>query len=62
MQLSLVSGSVSLTASLLSTIPIWTLVLGIFFFKNESLKWWHGAVALIVCVGTIMVVMGQADG
>jgi len=62
MQLSLVSGPVSLTASLLSTIPIWTLVLGIFFFKNESLKWWHGVVALIVCVGTIMVVMGQADG
>ena len=60
LQLSLVNGSVSLTASLLSTVPVWTLALGVFFFRNESLQWWHGLVALVVCVGTIMVVMGQA--
>ena len=61
LQLSLNTGSVSLTASLLSTTPIWTLALGVFFFKNERLQWWHGVVALIVCVGAIMVVMGQVQ-
>lgn len=60
LQLSLISGSVSLTSSLVSTTPIWTLVLGVFLFKNERLQWWHSAVAIMVCVGAILVVTGQA--
>ena len=58
-QISLISGTVSLTASLMTTTPIWTLLLGIFFFKNEDLKWWHGLVAFTVTTGAIMVIAGQ---
>jgi drug/metabolite transporter (DMT)-like permease len=61
MQLSLISGTVSLTASLVSTTPIWALALSVFFFKNEKLEWWHGAVAVMVCVGAILIVTGQLN-
>ncbi len=62
LQLSLASGNVSLTASLVSTTPIWTLVLGAFVFKNEELRWWHGVVAVLVCVGAVLIVTGQTVG
>lgn len=59
MQLSLNTSTVSLTASLVSTTPIWTLVLGIFVFKNERLHAWHGIVAALVCAGALLIVTGQ---
>ena len=59
-QLSLLMGSVTLTSSLVSTTPIWTLVFGVLFFKNETVYWWHGLVAVLVSVGAVMVVIGQA--
>tara|TARA_B100000768_G_scaffold156612_1_gene154261 strand:- start:1161 stop:2030 length:870 start_codon:yes stop_codon:yes gene_type:complete len=59
LQISLIFGSVSLSASLMVTTPIWTLVLSIFVFKNEDLKWWHGLVTFFVTAGAIMVIMGQ---
>ena len=60
MQLSLNTSTVSLTASLVSTTPIWTLVLGIFVFKNERLQAWHGVVAVLVCAGALLIVTGQS--
>lgn len=60
LQLALNASSVSLTASLVSTTPIWTLVLGILVFKNERLQAWHGVVAALVCLGALMIVNGDA--
>ena len=58
-QISLIFGTISLTASLMTTTPIWTLILSIFIFKNEELKWWHGLVAMIVTTGAILVIIGK---
>ncbi|MEM7289104.1 MAG: DMT family transporter [Pseudomonadota bacterium] len=59
-QLSLLAGSITLTSSLVSTTPIWTLVFGVLFFRNETVYWWHGLVAVLVSVGAVMVVTGQS--
>lgn len=59
-QLSLLAGSVTLTSSLVSTTPIWTLVFGVLFFRNETVYWWHGLVAVLVSAGAVMVVTGQS--
>lgn len=58
-QMSLVYGSVTITASLMTTTPIWTLLLSVFIFKKENLKWWHSVVALAVSAGAVMIIAGQ---
>ncbi|MCJ8307728.1 MAG: DMT family transporter [Rhizobiaceae bacterium] len=60
LQLSLINGSVTLTSSIVSTTPIWTVVFGALFFKTEKVYWWHGVVAVLVSVGAIMVVVGHS--
>ena len=59
LQISLIFGTVSLSASLMVTTPVWTLFLSIFVFKNEDLKWWHSLVTFFVTAGAIMVIIGQ---
>ena len=61
-QLSLLNGSVTTTSSLVATAPIWSLLMGAFYFRNEPLKWWHTVVVLAVSAGAIMVVVGQSTG
>ena len=58
-QMSLVYGTVTITASLMTTTPIWTLLLSVFIFKKENLKWWHSVVALAVSAGAVMIIAGQ---
>lgn len=58
LQLSLVNGSVVLTASLVATTPIWTLLLSRFVFRNETLTRRHGIVAAMVTIGAVLVVAG----
>lgn len=60
LQLSLIAGSVTLTASLASLAPVFSLLFGAFIFKNERLYWWHSVVAIMVCLGAILIVAGQA--
>ena len=59
-QLSLIAGPVSVTASLIATAPIWALVLGALVFKTEKLLWWHSVVAVIVSLGAVLIVTGAA--
>lgn len=61
-QLSLLNGSVTTTSSLVATAPIWSLVMGALYFKNEPLRWWHAVVVFAVSAGAIMVVVGQSTG
>lgn len=60
LQLSLMNGSVTLTSSIVSTTPIWTVILGATFFRSETLYWWHGVVAGLVSVGAVLVVLGHS--
>jgi drug/metabolite transporter, DME family len=62
LQVSLIAGSVTLTASLASTAPIFSVLFGAFIFKNEKLFWWHGVVAVAVCLGAVLIVAGQTGG
>ena len=58
-QVSLVAGSVTLAASLSSMAPVFSILLGAYIFKNERIFWWHGVVALMVCLGAVFIVVGQ---
>lgn len=49
-------GAVTLVAPLASTAPLWTLALGALIFRNEALGRRHLAVALLVFLGTALVV------
>ncbi|MEW9921260.1 EamA family transporter [Marimonas sp. MJW-29] len=57
-QQSLAIGSVTITTSIVATVPVWTSLMGALVFKNETLKWWHGAIAIVVCAGAILIVTG----
>lgn len=59
-QMSLNAGAVTITASIVSSVPIWTLLLGALVFKNETLTWKHGAIGLCVFIGAILVITGAA--
>lgn len=59
-QVSLIAGSVTLTASLSSLAPVFSVLLGVYIFKNERIFWWHGVVAVMVCMGTVFIVAGQS--
>lgn len=56
LQLGISYGSVSLAAPLSSTSPLWTLLLGVLFFRNEQLTWRHLVMALLVVAGSALVV------
>ena len=59
-QVSLVAGSVTLTASLSSMAPVFSILLGAYIFKNERIFWWHGVVAVMVCLGAVFIVAGKS--
>ena len=59
-QVSLVAGSVTLTASLSSVAPVFSILLGAYIFKNERIFWWHGVVAVMVCLGAVFIVAGKS--
>ena len=59
-QVSLVSGSVTLAASLSSIAPVFSILLGAYVFKNERIFWWHGVVAVMVCLGAVFIVVGKS--
>lgn len=56
LQLGISYGSVSLAAPLSSTSPLWTLLLGVLFFRNEHLTGRHLVMAVLVVAGAILVV------
>ncbi len=56
LQISIHLGSVSLAAPLGSTTPLWTLLLGLVFFRNETLTARHLIMALLVVAGVTLVV------
>ena len=56
LQISIHLGSVSLAAPLSSTTPLWTLVLGLAFFRVERLTHRHLIMALLVVIGVTLVV------
>lgn len=60
LQVSLVAGSVTLAASLSSMAPIFSILLGAYIFKNERIFWWHGVVAVMVCLGAVFIVVGKS--
>ena len=59
-QVSLVAGSVTLTASLSSVAPVFSILLGAYIFKNERIFWWLGVVAVMVCLGAVFIVAGKS--
>ncbi|MDG1236520.1 MAG: DMT family transporter [Amylibacter sp.] len=59
-QMSLVAGSVTLTASLASVTPVFSVLLGAYIFKNQPIFWWHWVVAVMVCFGAVFIVAGQS--
>lgn len=59
-QLSLLHGTVTLTASIVSVVPVLTLLLSIYVFRSEQLRWWHALVAVTVTTGAILVVAGAS--
>ena len=59
-QVSLVAGSVTLAASLSSVAPVFSILLGAYIFKNERIFWWHGVVAVMVCLGAVFIVAGKS--
>ncbi|XXK33267.1 DMT family transporter [Rhodobacteraceae bacterium nBUS_22] len=59
-QVSLVAGSVTLTASLSSVAPVFSILLGAYIFKNERIFWWHSVVAVMVCLGAVFIVAGKS--
>ena len=60
LQVSLVAGSVTLAASLSSMAPVFSILLGAYIFKNEQIFWWHGVVAVMVCLGAVFIVVGKS--
>ncbi len=56
LQVSISHGAVSLAAPLSSTTPLWTLLLGVLFFRNETLTWRHLVMALLVVLGVTLIV------
>jgi|TARA_B110000240_G_scaffold71107_1_gene80963 uncharacterized membrane protein len=59
-QVSLVAGSVTLTSALSSVAPVFSVLLGAYIFKNERIFWWHGVVAVMVCLGAVFIVAGHS--
>ncbi|WP_432698219.1 EamA family transporter [Marinobacterium sp. YM272] len=57
-QFSLSAGAVTITASIVSSVPIWTLLCGALVFKSESLTWKHGVIGVGVFIGAVMIVTG----
>jgi len=49
-------GGVSLAAPLAATAPLWALMFGYFIFKNETLTRRHLLVALMVVLGSVLIV------
>lgn len=56
LQLGISYGSVSLAAPLSATTPLWTLAMGVLFFRNEQLTYRHLVMALLVVAGSVLVV------
>lgn len=56
LQVAISHGAVSLAAPLASATPLWTLVFGVMFFRNEDLTWRHLVMVLLVVTGAILVV------
>ncbi|MEX0286554.1 MAG: EamA family transporter [Paracoccaceae bacterium] len=56
LQISISYGAVSLAAPLSSTTPLWTLLLGVLFFRNEKLTVRHLIMSLLVVAGVTLVV------
>ena len=58
MQVALNLGDVIITAPLVSTSPLWTLLLGALIFRHEVLRPRHAIVAVMVMVGVTLIVLG----
>jgi DME family drug/metabolite transporter len=58
LQAAISGGEVTTAAPLVSTTPLWALVLGLLVFRHESLRPWHGVVALLVAAGAALIVSG----
>ena len=56
LQLAIQFGDVSLAAPLSSTTPLWTLLLGVMFFRNERITTRHLIMAVLVALGAALVV------
>ncbi len=53
---ALTMGTLTLVSPLSGTVPLWALLLGLFVFKRETLKWKHLAIALLIVVGGALIV------
>jgi drug/metabolite transporter (DMT)-like permease len=51
---------VTLTSALSSVAPVFSVLLGAYIFKNERIFWWHGVVAVMVCLGAVFIVAGHS--
>lgn len=56
LQAAISRGSVTIAAPLASTTPLWTMLMGVLYFRTERLTWRHLAMALLVVAGAALVV------
>lgn len=49
-------GTLTLVSPLAGTVPLWALLLGLFVFKRETLRWKHLLIALLIVVGGALIV------
>ena len=56
LQFAISRGDVTVAAPFASTTPLWALVFGALFFRHERLGPRHGAVAILVVLGAVLIV------